>query len=635
MIPVTGYTDFLKSFTDAEHTPFPEMKDGHLRADFRALFAAALGAEPSLQNRNIYHESVVDREWERFTRDEKDLIFHGVLMQLKNGAVMTEWMVSLLMRNGGHEIHAQVLTQISTKSSTQYGYANGQLISFMTLVAELPAGSELLDVALTNLVTGDILTGAEIFKHGNFNTDDVVSLLVKLRPLQPGRPGDYNTVVERFIHGMVAHGLNELTICRLSHAGIPFDPIACLEKMARAREESWPMVLRLINQLTKVEERRDNTINHSGYHQKRQERVLWDPEWRNPKLAGDVTTAFMGWMEKKKNRIPRPIFSGNFLQHLAEIPDISTLVPGFHARAIVLWSKNVDASDLIGAARTLAMLWTGLSLEEKTSSLSLLEQKLQEEEVTTKGRPSLTFEGLKSDIFTVFRLLDSCDVPDKWFDSFIERIGIAVNKGQIYPSHLDGMSTLSRTAAGNVAVSNWVVTLLQNQHDMDIHSFTSTATGASVTSSALTWLRVLAAPSNEPVLQALHKNDRLTDVMTIATMSFLTDKSVAYNPKNDALRSYANLLNVLGNTDFLEKFDAAYEVDTGRHGFASLLAALSPNKGRGVWSTAEALYMEDIVAGTLVARPEIRAMIHDLVGEVFDPSMRIQDSAVELPDIFN
>jgi hypothetical protein len=623
MIRPEFHHHFLRSFINSERTPFPTTIEGYLRSDLRALLADALGNANNVNERNAYHEVIVDREWSRFTEREKDSITQGVLEQLRQGAIMSEWMVDLLMRTDRLEIQAQVFKSITKIESKPGRYEFTRVTSFMRILQELPMASALLEEVLTSLATSLLLSDIDIYKSGRFTTDDAILILKKLKHLQLDHADDYNTVVQLMITGIMSYGSDPMVICQFIQAGIPFDSISCLSTTARNSEEAWPAILKLMGNLSTVSVRVES--KNSGYA--RTANTKWDPSWHDPVLAGAISAAFMGWMEKKRNRNPRAIFAGNYLQQLARNPEITTIVPDFHSRAIFLWRKNLCASDPCGAAKTLVSLWPGLSDVDKNASLLLLSKMVIP--------PANGFSSTAChEKFLILEILGACDLPDTWLDSLLESASVDVEKGHIAASHLPGLAVLARTTTGSALAAKGLVSLFERSYKNDVKRASSIIDFHSyMTSSVCPLMLSLAHPLNSKLISVLKEHNRLHEVMTLATMSFLAARSIAYRPKNEALVAYAVLLKVLGVNDFMAKFDIYYDVDIGRHGFASLLAALSP-EGGALWSTAEALYMDNILDGTLVTCVEIRDMINELIREVFMPRQHNVDSSIYLPELF-
>jgi hypothetical protein len=580
---------------------YPVMKDGFLRSDFRDVFIGEI-ARGTIIGTFAYYETL-EREWPRLTDAQQ----HVVCSSIIRNHIDRECAFKFLKEHGAvsdlHALFKKVHSAVPLDMVTN--------LRFIALWASIVKS----DVSLLSEVLAvcpgdqsDVKTLGHLFNNA-LRMDDastIAQLIVTLSIVRATDVIRYTELLNVCVVGIVGYGRDYTFIPRLVHAGVEMDPVPLLDIIAKTQDDAWPTLLQIVTALINGKPYKDIQIHPQ---------VQWDKSWIDPVLGGRLADTFIGWMEKKKNRIPRELFSTDFVAALASLPSIKDHVPNAASRLYDLWEKNllpgsVEATEALGA------LWQLLSEDQRETAIEKLVCQIN---------------GLRDDnrkklaaLIATTRALSNFDDPSV-FNHVIPLFDDLISRSD---THLRGptctlFTKMTVCTLGADAVTRWVQIAFKK----------SLATGVKYqgAENANIWLCTLCDPENASIIAAVEQRGKLPALMADMVLTFLCDPLFSFHPYREGLRQFIALQRAIGNTKFETYFDAAIVRDVGKPAFASLLSAIAPDQGANVWSTIESLYHDDIESGTLLRIPEVAQLLRETVVRAMQKDSRSREISLILP----
>lgn len=585
-------TDALVKLINEGNGTYPKMRDGFMREDVRNVFVESV-ANGEVKDTGAF-ELVLDREWNNFSHSQKNQLFDTLIGEHYKKA----WVSDFLIERGEYREldysfrrwHPREPRKIEDELKYLGLWANvvkGDPALLTYVLSVCPREYEQLSVsagALDNLADADVLP--------------IVATLCAFSGVRETNPAAYDALVSLYTCVFIEKRLEHF-VPELRHSGAHIDVVTVLAAIAREHEDYWPVILRLAAKLRGVDYKgtaQVKVFSQAGI-------IEWKPEWIDGDLGASLANAFLGWMEKKKNRNARELFSTDFTATLASLPNLADIVPDAISRLFQIWTRNIVPHSS-GCADALVPIWSALSDAQKDGSIENILRLASEVE----GERNQSTERAKLDeLLNVVRSISKYEDPSVYtrvlpaLDAVLSLPGVS-----LFSRHAKTLVPMTKNPLGAHAVAQWV----QNAMRETLFGPGALRQGANT---AQLWMNQLAEAASAPIVQIINDEGRLPELVADMALSFLHDPLFSYHPYRNALENFTEFQHRLGATDFAQNLDAALERDIGKHAFASLLSTLAPETGPAVWSTIESMYHDDILEGSLLLKPEVIDLIRDAI----------------------
>jgi hypothetical protein len=590
----TQVTDSLLNLINDGAGNYPTMRDGFMREDVRNIFVEALVDGLIKETKTL--QIVLEKEWPRFTQRQKAQAFESLIGQ----HFAKDWVPEFLTAHGTSAELDPLFRLLHPKRPREMGDEMTYLLSWAKIVQEdsvllayvlslcpRVAGRDELSTLASGL--GDSLSAADVVP--------VAAALSAFASVRETNPVAYADLLRLYTCAFVGKKLEHF-VPELYRSVREFDVVLVLAEIAREKEDYWPAILRLIANLQGVPYK--GTAKSPAFSNG--DRIEWRPEWVNSALGVTLANAFLGWMEKKRNRNSREMFSTDFTATLASLPNVSVTIPGVASRLYDLWSRNTmpHSSRCVDA---IASLWPELSVEQKVSAVKNVLGKA----IEVEGIHSYPDRAKLDELTHVISSLAKCNDPSVYthvipvFDAVLSLPDV-----ELFAYKSKDLVPMLANPLSAVAVSRWVREALK-----------AAAGGPGGMSqganTAQQWVTHLASTKCAQIVQFIVNEGTLPELVADMTISFLHDPLFSYHPYREPLRSFMDFQHAIGRVDFEEAIDAALERDVGKHAFASLLITLAPEHGAAAWSTIESMYHEEIVGCTLRSKPEVIELLRETI----------------------